>query len=512
MSTADIDGLIQALEAAGIDVDTSESTRRTAAGDASQLHSPPVVVVRPTLAEQVSTTVTLCRRHGAPVTVAGGYTGLSGGALGYGAVRIEMRGMDTFRIDGGTVHAQAGASVPEVIRQCRSRGLSFPFQPASACRSRDVYDYLGHTVGPVTVGGSLGANASGLVGCKLGAALDWVRHLKVVHPDGSLVDVRDGFDRYVGTEGRYGIVVEATIALAPLPHDISTVLVRGRGIDSFTAAAVAIGRSNVLPLLAECMVATERPPDFDACIRRTLEDPEAFIERFGVLLGPGGWLILLQGSPEEVDACLEALSVHGPAADVCPLEPEEFEQIKAIRSAASDDIGIGVENPNPGHDRSEPVQRAARFLAEAIAEFGRRGMHPKAEHNLGMLRTFLEGDASRQAYRADIDAGRAFDDGSLALHNQCNGDIETLFGQLLSPTVTDDMRRRREAVNFPGNEDILVRAESFPETIALLDTLMHKYGACPVPLYYCHINFRKQPGWILLHNRLLIDVMEFPTR
>ncbi|MFW5798739.1 MAG: hypothetical protein ACOCXX_03690, partial [Planctomycetota bacterium] len=268
------------------------------------------------------------------------------------------------------------------------------------------------------------------------------------------------------------------------------------------------GPATVCP---ECMVATERPPDFDACIRRTLDDPEGFIERFGVLLGPGGWLILLQGSPDEVQACLEALSAHGPQADVCPLEPDQFEQVKAIRSAASDDIGIGVENPNRGHDRSEPVQRAARFLAEAIAEFGRRGMHPKAEHNVGMLRTFLEDDTSREAYRRDIDAGTAFDDGSLAVFDRCHGDIETLFKRFLSPTVTDDMRRRREAVNFPGNEDILVRAESFPETIALLDTLMHKYGACPVPLYYCHINFRKHPGRILLHNRLLIDVAEFST-
>ncbi len=158
------------LESKGIPFDSSEAAIALAARDASQLQSAPLGVVRPNSAAQILETVNLCREHSMPITVAGGYTGLSGGVLGYNAIRIETKQLDSFSIRNGSVWAQAGASVPQIIRQVEKQGYSFPFQPASACRSEDVYDYLGTKVGPVTVGGSLGANASGLLGCKLGAA------------------------------------------------------------------------------------------------------------------------------------------------------------------------------------------------------------------------------------------------------------------------------------------------------------------------------------------------------
>jgi hypothetical protein len=453
--------------------------------------------------------VGLCDRHSIPITVAGGYTGLSGGALGYNAVRIETRRLDSFSIQAGSVRAQAGASVPEIMRRVEAQGYSFPFQPASACRSQDVYDYLGSNVGPVTVGGSLGANASGLVGCKLGAAADWVTELLVVRPGGRMERVTRGFERYVGTEGRYGIIVEAGIECASLSEDIRTFLVSGTGVESFTSAAISIGRSKALPLLAEAMVMTGTPPDFESIARKTLEDPDAFLDEFLSLFRPNGWLIMLQGNPEEVDVCLREVRGCCRSIEMRELGNHELVWMKQIRSAASDEIGYGIETASGDAGASNPVERASRFLAEAIREFRERGLRPKAEHNLGMLRAFLEGEEERDAYRKAIESGDAFDDGSLAVYEECGEDIEVFFARFLSPRVTEEMVRHRIAVNFPGNEDILIRAEQFPETMDLLNSLMRKYGACPVPMYYCHLNFRKSPGWILLHNRLLIDVSEF---
>lgn len=507
--TAGIDEFAADLEEKGIPFDSSEVTLALAARDASQLQSAPLGVVRPNSASQISETVKLCDEHATAITVAGGYTGLSGGVLGYNAVRIETRQLDSFSIQDGSVWAQAGASVPEIIRQVEEQGYSFPFQPASACRSEDVYDYLGSKVGPVTVGGSLGANASGLVGCKLGAAAEWVTELLVVHPGGKMKSVTQGFERYVGTEGRYGIIVEAKITLAPLPEDIQTFLVSGTGVESFTSAAVAIGKSEVLPLLAEAMVMAETPPDFESIALRTLANPHAFLDEFGSFYCPNGWIIMLQGDQEEIDICLRDVGRCRHEINVRKLSDSEFVQMKQIRSAASDEIGCGIENPNRDSGASHPVQRASKFLAEAIDEFGKKGMRPKAEHNFGMLRVFLEDEEAREAYRKDIESGDAFDDGSLTIYEECGGDLEVFFARFLSPKVTEEMVRQKIAVNFPGNEDILIKAEQFQETIDLLDSLMRRHGACPVPLYYCHINFRKNPGWILLHNRLLIDVTEF---
>ncbi len=505
----DTDGFMKELTRNAVPVDCSADAVALAARDASQLQSAPLCVARPDSVEQITKIVSLCREHSLPVTVAGGYTGLSGGALGYSAVRIETGQLDSFRIENGTVWAQAGASVPEIIRQTERLGYSFPFQPASACRSEDAYEYLGTHVGPVTVGGSLAANASGLVGCKLGAAADWVRELLIVRPDGELETVADGFERYVGTEGRYGIIAEARIALAPLPKDLRTFLVSGTGIESFTSAAVSIGKSGTLPLLAEAMVMAGTPPDFESIARRTLEDSEAFLRTFGTVFGPNAWLILLQGDRQESDACLHAIRDHCRDIEVRELADQEFVQMKQIRSAASDEIGCGIEPQPRAVEAPDPVERASRFLAEAIREFGRMGLQPKAEHNLGILRPFLEGEGLREAYRRDVERGTALDDGSLALYDSCAGDLQTFLARFLSPKVTEEMRRRKMAVNFPGNEDILIRAEQFPETVDLLDSLMRRYDACPVPLYYCHINFRKRPGWMLVHNRLLINVAEF---
>jgi hypothetical protein len=207
--------------------------------------------------------------------------------------------------------------------------------------------------------------------------------------------------------------------------------------------------------------------------------------------------------------CIEA--VTGTSSDILvqPLSDEQFTQIKQMRSAASDEIGSGVENPNPDPEALPPIKRAAAFLAEAIDAFRKMGIQPKGEHNFGILWLFLTDDESRKKYREEVEQGTAFDNGMLSVYDECKGDFRIFLEQFLCPRITQEMINTKTAVNFPGNEDILIRAEQFEDMKALLDSLMKKYGACPVPLLYCHINFRKKPGWILVHNRLLIDVKEF---
>jgi len=218
---------------------------------------------------------------------------------------------------------------------------------------------------------------------------------------------------------------------------------------------------------------------------------------------------MLQGTGEEMDACLQEVRRGCPEAEVRELSEREFDEMKRIRAAASDEAGVGVRRAGSAAE-GDPVKRASAFLADSIREFRKRGIRPKAEHNFGMLRVFLEEAASRAAYRRAVEAGEAFDDGTLALYRGCGGDVRAFFRRFLAPRVTEEMVRSGTAVNFPGDEDLLIRAERFPDTVALLDALIEKHGACPVPLYYCHLNFRRKPGWILVHNRLLMDPREFP--
>ncbi|MHC4872382.1 MAG: FAD-binding oxidoreductase, partial [Planctomycetota bacterium] len=112
----DIKQLEEKCTTVGIKIDTSAETVNTAAKDASQLKSSPLAVVYPESAEDISSIVKICSELNIPVSIAGGYTGLSGGVLGSDAVRIETRQLDKFDIKNNTVRTQAGASVPEIIR------------------------------------------------------------------------------------------------------------------------------------------------------------------------------------------------------------------------------------------------------------------------------------------------------------------------------------------------------------------------------------------------------------
>ncbi|MFH1707664.1 MAG: FAD-binding oxidoreductase [Planctomycetota bacterium] len=505
----DLTGFLKDLAAAGVRAETSDQARRGAERDGSQLKLTPVCVVFPADASGIAAVVRACRKHKLPVSVAGGHTGLSGGILGPGAVRIETLQMDRFTITGDAVHAEAGAGIPAIMRAAAPLGFDFPFQPASASRAKDAYDYLGVPVGPVTVGGSLGANASGLVGCKLGAALDWVTRLTVITPAGEVRVISNGFHRFVGTEGRFGIIADADIRLSPKPRDQRTFLVAGDGYKGFAAAADAIGKSGVLPLFAEAMVAGTKPPDFNAITAAALSDPEPFRREFSRHFQPGAWLILLQGDEAETGACTRAVAAAVPGALIRPLTPVEFTSMKLVRSAASDAVvrADGVKTV-PG----DPLDRAAGFISEAIAEFRKLGIQPKSEHNFGLMRTYLESDAEREAYRRSIAAGEAFDNGTLGLYDTCKGDLREFLRRTLDPVITDTMVKERTAVNFAGNEDILIPAAQFENTVALLNRLLEKYGACPSSLYYCHVNFRRKPGWVLIHNRLLMDVAEFKKK
>ncbi len=501
---------IKELETLEIHVESS-SEALAAARDGSQIGLLPLCRVYPASPKEAAAIVKLTRQQHLPLTVAGGRTGLSGGCLGFQAVRLETQEMNHFEIKDTTLKAQAGASLPELIRACEKEDLVFPFQPASATRREDSYDYLGVKLGPVSLGGALSTNASGLVGCKLGAALDWVLELTVLRPNGATETITERFERFVGTEGRYGIILEARIKLLRHPPDPPSVLVSGRGPLSFTAAAVALGECGVLPLVAEGLVQTEHPPDLPGLVNRIFPEPEKFLENFGHLFGPWSWLVLLQGTGEELTACKEALGRCKESLTLKRLTSEEVSQIKEIRSAASDEVGRGLERIRGAGkgQNTPPLFRAAAFIQESIKEFSARGIKPKAEHNQGALWPYLVDEETREAYRKDVLEGQAFDDGSMKLFEDCNGDLKTFLEQRLAPVVTKEMVKAGEAVNFPGNEDLLIRAEQFTETMELLERLMTEHGACPVPLFYCHLNFRKQPGLMLVHNRLLMDVHEF---
>lgn len=176
----------------------------------------PDVVVAPATTAEVVAVVALANQHRVPFVPYGGGSGSQGAVMPvYGGIAIDMKRMDRLlRVDetSGVFTAQAGINGAELETALNRRGWTFPHYPASA-----------HAA---TLGGYIAARGSGTVSTKYGKAEDLVLNLEVVLPDGAIVRTLPVpshacgpgiLQCFVGAEGVYGIVTEATLQMSRLP-------------------------------------------------------------------------------------------------------------------------------------------------------------------------------------------------------------------------------------------------------------------------------------------------------
>lgn len=185
----------------------------------------PDVVVQPRSTKDVADVMRWAHAHAIPVTPAGAWTGLSGGALPVrGGISLSTKRLDRIvRIDelNHQVVVQPGVIVQVLQEAVQDRGLFYAVDPASR--------------GTCTIGGNLAENSGGPRAVKYGVTKDWVLNLEVVLADGTVI--RTGADTLknstgynltqlmVGSEGTLGIITEATLKLLPWPKFNALLLV-----------------------------------------------------------------------------------------------------------------------------------------------------------------------------------------------------------------------------------------------------------------------------------------------
>lgn len=185
----------------------------------------PDVVVLPKSTEEVAALMRWAHAEQVPVTAAGAWTGLSGGALPVrGGISLSTRRLNRIlRID--ELHhqliVQPGVIVQEMQEAVQEKGLFYAVDPASR--------------GTCTIGGNLAENSGGPRAVKYGVTKDWVLNLEVVMADGTVI--RTGANTLknstgynltqlmVGSEGTLGIITEATLKLLPWPRFNALLLV-----------------------------------------------------------------------------------------------------------------------------------------------------------------------------------------------------------------------------------------------------------------------------------------------
>jgi len=210
----------------------------------------PDIVVRPRSTEDVSKVVKIAAQEGMPITPRGASTwGLAGSTPAYGGILIDMMGgmSKIIGIDekNMTITAQAGCSWKQVYDAAWEKGFLLGSYPSSAPSA--------------TLAGWISTSGIGIGNYKYGSAGDNIRNMKVVIPDGTIVET--GFDYlsdnmsgynlnrlFVGAEGTLGVVCEVTFKLTPRPEVLKPIAYEFASLDKLGAPIMDITRSRVMPL------------------------------------------------------------------------------------------------------------------------------------------------------------------------------------------------------------------------------------------------------------------------
>jgi FAD/FMN-containing dehydrogenase len=203
---------------------SDKSVREAYSADASGLHLVPEVVGRPESVEEVVEIVRQATADRTPITCAGAQTSTTAASISDKGMILSLRALDRISMideETRTIRVEPGALVGEIKRTAAAAGLLFAPDPTSEEES--------------TIGGAIACNASGARTFKYGATRRHVQALKVVMANGETIQFRrtnlekntvgyafahDPIDWFIGSEGTLGIVVEAELALLPLPSHV----------------------------------------------------------------------------------------------------------------------------------------------------------------------------------------------------------------------------------------------------------------------------------------------------
>ncbi len=291
----------------------------------------PRAVVFPSSTEETSAVMRLLARAGVPFTPRGAGTGLSGGALSLNqGVVIELARMrKTLKIDEANRIAvvQPGVVNSHVSRAVAHLGLHYVPDPSSQPTC--------------TIGGNIAENAGGIHCLKYGTTTDHVLGVRVVLAGGEVVDLggggieTTGYDLlgvFVGSEGTFGIVTEATLRLVPIPPAVRTMLAEFAEVNDASHAVSAIIAAGVMPAALEMMD------------REIIRAVEASVFAAGLPLDAGAALLIELDGPEagidEEAERVKSICLQYGARD-CRLARDEHERKKlwAARKGAFGAIG-----------------------------------------------------------------------------------------------------------------------------------------------------------------------------
>jgi glycolate oxidase len=212
----------------------------------------PLAVVIAESTEDVVAAVRFCHSMGVPFVARGSGTSLSGGSVPVaGGIVIALNRMNqVLEVDPDTRTAlvQPGIVNLDVSAAVAVHNLQYAPDPSSQSIC--------------SIGGNLAFNSGGAHCLKHGMTSNHVLGAKVVLPDGELVELGgdhagavgpDWTGMFCGSEGLFGIAVEVTLRLVPIPETVCTALAGYASLQEAGDAVARIVREGLLPVAMEIM-------------------------------------------------------------------------------------------------------------------------------------------------------------------------------------------------------------------------------------------------------------------
>ncbi|MCU0524519.1 MAG: glycolate oxidase subunit GlcD [Elainella sp. Prado103] len=206
----------------------------------------PALVVLPRTTEQVAELVKICNRYEVPFIARGAGTGLSGGALPIeNSVLIGtalMKQILEVDLENQRVVVQPGVINNWVTQAVSGAGFYYAPDPSSQIIC--------------SIGGNVAENSGGVHCLKYGVTTNHVLGLKLVLPDGSIVEVGSkvpempGYDLtglFVGSEGTLGIATEITLRILKTSESIHVLLADFTSVEAAGQAVSDIISAGIIP-------------------------------------------------------------------------------------------------------------------------------------------------------------------------------------------------------------------------------------------------------------------------
>ncbi len=436
-------------ERLGDRLSTSEAVRLQHGRDESIFEAmPPQAVAWPASTEEVVAVVKLCREHGVPITPYGAGSSLEGHTLAVrGGLTLNLQRMDAIvalNPEDLTATLQPGVTRKALNAALRDQGLFFPIDPGA----------------DATIGGMCATRASGTNAVRYGTMRENVVNLRVVTPDGEVVDTARrarksaaGYDLtrlFVGSEGTLGVIVEATVRLHPLPEHVMAAVCAFPGVHSAIDTVVQVIQMGVP--VARCeFVDPVAIRAINAFSKLTLpESPHLFFEFHGSEAGV-----------KEQVALVEAIVAdHGGQDFQWAATPEERSRLWEARH----NVYFAALQLRPGcrsivTDACVPISRLADCLVQTADDLRDSGLVAPMVGHVGdgnFHVQMLVDDTAAHEVRAAEAINERLVRRALSMDGTCTGEHgiglhkQAFLAEEVGPAGVDLMRRIKAALDPLG--------------------------------------------------------------